>query len=188
MRSTYYPGVCTKPGTYYPGVCTKPGTYYPGMLLTEVCHDVSLDSVLHPLSGEELQHATARAEDKARVDIAARNFWGNRQVAYFDENVFNPYAKSNRKFSLVASCFTHHEKSKKRSYEQRIIEVEHGSSTPLVFSASGSMGRSAAIFYRRLAAQLAEKRNEPYPVTMGWLRCHISFSLVRLAILCIRGT
>jgi hypothetical protein len=160
---------------------------FTGMLLTEVCHDVSLEPVLHPLSGEELQHATARAEDEARVDIAARNFWGNRQVAYFDVKVFNPYAKSNRKFSL-ASCFTHHEKSKKRSYEQRIIEVEHGSFTPLVFSASGSMGRSAAIFYRRLAAQLAEKRNEPYPVTMGWLRCHISFSLVRSAILCIRGT
>ena len=100
------------------------------MLLTEVCHDVSLEPVLHPLSGEELQHATARAEDEARVDIAARNFWGNRQVAFFDVKVFNPFAKSNQKFSL-ASCFNHHEKTKRRSYEQRIIEVEHGSFTPL---------------------------------------------------------
>ena len=33
MRSTYYPGVCTKPGTYYPGVCTKPGTYYQGWFM-----------------------------------------------------------------------------------------------------------------------------------------------------------
>ena len=31
MRSTYYPGVFTKPGAYYPGVCTKPGTYYSGV-------------------------------------------------------------------------------------------------------------------------------------------------------------
>ena len=160
---------------------------FTGMLLTEVCHDVSLEPVLHPLSGEELQHATARAEDEARVDIAARNFWGNRQKAFFDVKVFNPFAKSNQKFSL-ASCFNHHEKTKRRSYEQRIIEVEHGSFTPLVFSASGSMGRSATIFYRRLATQLADKRNEPYPATMGWLRCHLSFSLVRSAILCIRGT
>ena len=66
--------------------------------------------------------------------------------------------------------------------------MEYGSFTPLVFSASGSMGCSAAIFYRRLGAQLAEKRNEPYLVTMGWLHCHISFSLVRSAILYIRGT
>ena len=53
------------------------------MLLTEVCHDVLIEPVLHPLSGEELQHAIARAEDEARVDIVARNFWGNRQVAFF---------------------------------------------------------------------------------------------------------
>ena len=53
MGSTYYPGVCTKPGTYYqgwfiymrytqgqneeyllyPGVCTKPGTYYQGWFM-----------------------------------------------------------------------------------------------------------------------------------------------------------
>ena len=68
------------------------------MLLTEVCHDVTLKPVLHPLSGEELQHATARAEDEARVDIAARNFWGNRQVAYFDVKVFNPTPSRTESF------------------------------------------------------------------------------------------
>ena len=50
----------------------------------------------------------------------------------FYVKVFNLYAKSNQKFAL-ASCFRHHENIKKRSYEQRVIEVEHRSFTPLVF-------------------------------------------------------
>ena len=107
--------------------------------------------------------------------------------AFFDVKVFNPYAKSNQRFTL-ASCFSHHEKSKKRAYEQRIVEVEHGSFTPLVFSTTGGMGRLASIFYSRLALLLAEKRHQPYATTMGWLRCLLSFSLLRSSILCIRGT
>jgi hypothetical protein len=111
------------------------------------------------------------------ICIAARDFWGTGQKAFFDVKVFNPYAKSNQKFSL-ASCFNHHEKGKKRAYEQRILEVEHGSFTPLVFSTTGSMGRQASIFYSRLAHLLAEKRHQSYGTMMGWLRCRLSFSLL----------
>ena len=41
-----------------------------------------------------------------------------------------------------------HEKEKKRAHEQRIREVEHSSFTPLVFSATGGMGREATCFYK----------------------------------------
>ena len=68
------------------------------------------------------------------------------------------------------------------------IEVEHGSFTPLVFSTTGGMGRQSTIFYSRLASLLARKRHQPYSTTMGWLRCHLSFSLLRSSILCIRGS
>ena len=134
-----------------------------------------------------MNHATSNQQDEARVDIAARDFWCNGQKAFFDVKVFNPYAKSNQKFAL-ASCFKHHEKIKKRSYKQRVIEVEHGSFTPLVFSTTGGMGRQASIFYSRLASLLAEKRHQPYATMMGWLRCHLLFSLLRSTILCIRGS
>ena len=86
-----------------------------GMLLTEVCHNVKLELGLQTLTGEELNCNTANTQDQARVDIAARDFWGNRQMAFFDVKVFNPFAKSNRKFSLRSSL-NHHEKMKKRSY------------------------------------------------------------------------
>ena len=158
-----------------------------GMLLTEVCHNVKLEPGLQPLTGEELNCNMTNTQDQARVDIAARNFWGNRQMALFDVKVFNHFAKSNQKFSLHSSL-NHHEKMKKRSYEQRIIEVENGSFTPLVFSTTGSMVRATSIFYWRLAHLLSERRNQSYATTMGWLRCHLGYSLLRSAILCIRGS
>ena len=65
------------------------------MLLTEVCHDVKLEPGLQPLTGEELNRNTANAQDQARVNIAARDFWGNRQMAFFNVKVFNPFAKPN---------------------------------------------------------------------------------------------
>jgi len=77
---------------------------------------------------------------------------------------------------------------KKRTYEARIREVEHGTFTPLVFSATGGMTDQAIVFYKRLASLLSEKKNEHYAIMMGWIRCCLSFSLLRSAIRCLRGS
>ena len=50
------------------------------------------------------------------------------------------------------------------------------------------MAREAEAFYRRLAFLLAEKRKECYSVVMGWLRCKLSFALLRSAIMFYRDT
>ena len=76
---------------------------------------------------------------------------------------------------------------KKNAYEQRIREVEHASFTPLVLTATGGLANEATIFYKRLASLIAAKRNNPYNATLSWLRCRLSFSLLRSAIRCIRG-
>ena len=34
---------------------------------------------------------------------------------------------------------------------------------------------------------IAEKRQLTYQMTMGWMRCHLNFSLLRSAIICLRG-
>ena len=68
---------------------------------------------------------------------------------------------------------------KKRAYDQRIREVEHGTFCPLVFSCTGGMGRAAVATYKRLAALVAGKRDQPYSQIMGWIRCRLSFSLLR---------
>ena len=117
------------------------------------------------LSGEVLNYATSNHENEAQVDVAARDFWTHRQEGFFDAKVFNTFAKSKQKFAL-ASCFTRHERQK-RAYEQRVLEIENGSFTPLVLSTTSDMGRLASIFYSRLAKMLSEKRQQPFSTTMG---------------------
>ena len=74
-----------------------------------------------------------------------------------------------------------------RRNAQRIREVERGSFTPLVISATGGMGRAAKTAYRRLASLVAAKRNQSDSSTITWIRCLLSFSLLRSAIRCLRG-
>ena len=45
-------------------------------LMTEVCHDVCVEPILQPVTGEVFSNATAIADDGARLDIAANGFWG----------------------------------------------------------------------------------------------------------------
>ena len=109
----------------------------------------------------------------------------NEYRAFFDVRVFNPLVPSNCRSSLTAT-YRRHENIKKRSYEQRIREVEHGSFTPLVFSASGGMAPAATITFKRLASLIAEKQQQDYNKTIAWIRCLLSFSLVRSSVMCLR--
>ncbi len=157
-------------------------------LLTEGCHNVSVEPPLQPLSGESLTYSTTIREDPARLDIRARGFWGlPQQQAFFDVRVHNPNSPSYRGLELAA-CYRRHEREKQRAYEQRIREVEHGSFTPLVFNTAGGMGRAATTTYKRLASLIATKQQQPYCVVMGWMRCRLTFSLIRSAIMCLRGS
>ena len=98
--------------------------------LTEVCHNVGTEPPLQRLSGEQLRLRTANREEGARLDIAADNFWGrDRNRAFFDIRVFSPFAQSHRQTSL-SQCYKKNELEKKRAYDERIREVEHGSFSP----------------------------------------------------------
>ena len=156
-------------------------------VLTEVCHDVCTEPPLQELAGESLPYATSNREDGPRLDIRAQDFWGDRfRRAFFDIRVFYPNASSYRNLQL-SSIYRRHENEKKRNYEDRVREVEHGSFTPLVFSTSGGMGGLATTTYKRLASQIATKKDQPYSKVIAWLRCHLCFSLLRSSITAIRG-
>ena len=157
-------------------------------LMGGVCHSVGTEPSLQPVTGERFEHRTANREDGARLDIVAQNFWGrDRQRAFFDVRVFNPYAPSYQNTPL-SQCYRKNELEKKREYEERVREIEHGSFSLLVFSAAGGMGTTATIVYKRLASLLAEKQGRPYSRTLHWLRCRLNFSLLRSAIMCLRGS
>ena len=49
------------------------------------------------------------------------------------------------------------------------------------------MGDAASQVYKRLVNLLTEKLDLSYGEVMGWIRCKLSFALVRSAIMCIRG-
>ena len=157
-------------------------------LLTEVCHNVGIEPELQPLDGVRMDHRTANVEDGARLDIKADNFWSkDRQTAFFDIRVFNPLAPSYRN-QVLATGYRKNEQEKRRAYEQRVREVEHGCFTPLVFSASGGMGPSAKLFYKKLASMISQKYDAAYNRTLSWMRCRLSFSLLRSAVMCLRGS
>ena len=156
-------------------------------LMSEVCNDVCIEPHLQPITGEHLSGATVNIQEGARMDIAANGLWGSRyERTYFDVRIFNPHATSNRQTNLSA-CYRKHERVKKRAYEQRIQEIEQSSFTPLVMSSTGGLGPAATTTYKRLATLLSAKWDLPYSLTMNWLRCCLSFSLLRSSIQAIRG-
>ena len=73
--------------------------------MKEVCHNVTIEPILQPLSGETLHPRSAIVDDNARSDVRAEGFWDCRQQrAYFDVKVFNPTAAiptATRPSSLV---------------------------------------------------------------------------------------
>ena len=156
-------------------------------LLSEVCNDVCIKSGLQPLTGEVLIGALSNVQDGARLDIAANGVWGGRfERTYFDVRVFNPHAPSHQQTNH-STCYRRQESLKKRAYQQRIREIEHASFTLLFLSATGGLANEATIFYKRLASCLAAKWDCPYSSTMSWLRCRLTFALLRSAIQCVRG-
>ena len=44
-------------------------------LLSEICHDVQVESTLLPLTGERMEHRTATETNEARLDIRVRGLW-----------------------------------------------------------------------------------------------------------------
>ena len=112
----------------------------------------------------------------------------SNRSAFFDIRVFNSHAPSNSN-STTKACYRRHEREKRREYERRVLEVEHGTFTPLVLSSyqRGGWGPSATVSFRRLAGLIATKHNQAYSTTLHFIRCKISFSLIDSASMGLRG-
>ena len=120
------------------------------ILLKEVCHDVCIEPRLQKLTGESLNERVANTTDEARLDISARGFWTTGQLAFLDVRLFNPISKRYVDHEL-SRAYVMNEKEKKKMYNERVMQIEHGSFTPLVMSATGGMCREFHKFYARLS-------------------------------------
>ena len=113
--------------------------------------------------------------------------WRQGQNAFFDVRITNVNSES-QKHLPIDKILEKHEKEKKRQYNQRIMNVEHGTFTPLVFSISGSVGSECSKFHKQIANAIALKSEERYERIYSIIRCRISFLILRSALMCIRGS
>ena len=154
-------------------------------LLKGICKDVCIEPQLLPVTGELLPAGT-NVSDGARSDLSAVGFWQPLTKAFLDIRVFNPLAQSNAA-RQIPQMYQHHERAKKKEYNARIVEIEKGTFTPLVFSCNGGASTEASRFLKHLALKLSVKRGEKYSVTMNFIRRRICFDVLRSCLLSFRG-
>ena len=81
----------------------------------------------------------------SRPNIRARGVWRAGQNTFFDVRVTNTHSPSQ--IHLTTECLKQHEQEKKQNYNRRIMNIEHGTFTPLFFSLSGGMGKECSMFH-----------------------------------------
>ena len=128
-------------------------------LLDEVYINVRKEPILQEANNEDLPRE-ANKNKEVRLDISALNFWTTGQRAFFDVVIWQLRANENEK---------------KRSYGDRVLQIENRPFTPLVFAVNG-----------RLAEAIADKRKVPISIVSNNIRTLIWFSLLRSTIRCLK--
>ena len=152
-----------------------------------VVQDVESEPQLQPVINKEGYDRSAILNDEARLDIRARGFWRQGQNAFFDVRITNADSSSQQNKTLK-SVLRSHEMEKKRCYNRRVMEVEHGTFTPLIFTTIGVMSHECSIFHKSLAEKLSLKRDERYDNVKSFLRFKFSFFALKATLLCLRGS
>ena len=75
-----------------------------------------------------IYEAQLQVIDEARLDIKAGVFWRRGQNAFFDVRITHVNSESN-KILPVEEIFRRNEAEKKRTYLERIVELEHATFT-----------------------------------------------------------
>ena len=102
---------------------------YEGNSFAKIHTDVETEPSLQPIEGEIVNGIPG---DNAKPDIRARGVWREGQNASFDVRITNLNSASQHNVK-AEKVLWRHEKEKKREYNRRIRDIEHGTFTPLVF-------------------------------------------------------
>ena len=150
--------------------------------MSEVCHDVKVEPVLQPLTGEALRNKLLFVKMMPVLIYVLlvfgvfninTHFWTfacliPRPLLTGLQHLVLPTASMNRRSAM--------------HMRKGFMRLFYPSAT------SGGIGKATNIAYKRLADLLSTKQNTPYPTLMGWLRCALNFSLLRSSIMCIRDS
>ena len=82
---------------------------------------------------------------EARLDMKAGGFWTPGVTAFFDVSVTHVNSRSNQG-KHTATIFKEQENEKRRKYNQRVMDVEMGTFTPLVFGKNGAWDSTVRTF------------------------------------------
>ena len=154
-------------------------------LLKEVCKDVRIEPELMPTGNVETGSGSNKAE-KARLDVSAVGVWSSMERTFLDVRVMHPNSPSYSD-KMIEQIYLQHEREKKSKYNSRILQVEKGSFTPLIFSTTGGMGPECTLYHKRLAELISTKRGDSYSDVVNYIRTRIRFSLLRSILVAIRG-
>ena len=124
--------------------------------------------------------------EHARLDVAARGVWSQYDRSFVDIRVTHPNCLSNSDKTLK-EIYERNEKEKKDFYESRVIHVERGNFTPLVFSTSGGMAPGCQRFFKRVATMIAEKKGQKYQHVVTYVRTRLRFAMLKSTLIAIRG-
>ena len=156
-----------------------------GELMREVCTDVKIEPHLIPLANPN--RVNGNRKENARPDVSGYGVWSPMERTFLDIRIMHPNCPSYMDKD-IAQVYRTHEKEKKKTYNERIIQVEKGTFTPIVFSTFGGMGPEAERFHKRLAELIAQKRNETYSNVVNYIRTRLRFCLLKCVLLSVRGT
>ena len=151
-------------------------------LMREVCNDVRVEPELLPLNNEQ----TVNGNVAQRLDVSGNGVWGPQERTFLDVRIMHPNAPSYREKD-IQQVYRQHEQEKKRTYNERIIQVEKGSFTPIVLSTFGGMGLEAERFHKRIAQLIAAKRKDDYPSVINYIRTRLRFCLLKSVLVSLRG-
>ena len=107
-------------------------------LLDKVCVNVRKGPTLQEVNNEDLSQGGNKSKETL-LDISALNFWTTGQRAFSDVRVFNLFAQRHSKM-VIEKFFKANKNERKRSYGNRVLQIENGFFTPLVFAANSGIG------------------------------------------------
>ena len=154
-------------------------------LLNEVCKDVKIEPMLLPVGNTETR--SSNQAERARLDVSAVGIWSPMERTFLDVRVMHVNSPSYMD-KTPEQIYLQHEREKKRTYNHRILEIEKGTFTPLVFSTTGGMGPESTIYHKRIAELVSEgAKHSQIRDAMNFIRTRIRFALLKSNLIAVRG-
>ena len=144
--------------------------------MKDVCKDVRIQPELLPIG--DTSTSSTNVALKARLDVSAVGVWSPMERTFLDVRVVHPNCPTNRG-KTIEKIYEKNEKEKKNSYNQRVIQVEKATFTPLVFTTSGGMAPECTLYHKKVAELISMKTKEDYSHVMSHLRQRLRFTLLK---------